>query len=75
MTALILPQTLSICNNPLTQSLMKDCFITTFQAKKATGPTVRRNALFWCTIVVQSSEKSAQIVQTDFCLAFQNSGL
>jgi len=54
---------------------MKDCFITAFQAKKATDPTVRRNALFWCAIVVQNSEKSAQIVQTDFCLAFQNSGL
>ncbi|NCH83627.1 hypothetical protein EHI87_08280 [Cronobacter malonaticus] len=64
-----------MCNNPLTQSLTRDCFITVFQAKKAAHPTGRRNALFWCAIVVHRCGKSAQIVQMDFCLAFQNSGL
>ncbi|NCH65758.1 hypothetical protein EHJ14_02130 [Cronobacter sakazakii] len=46
------PQTLSICNNPLTQSLTRDCFITAFQAKKAIHPMAHPDALFWCAIVV-----------------------
>jgi len=54
---------------------MKDCFITGFQAKKAIHPTAERNALFWCAMVVHRCVKSAQIVQADFCLAFENSGL